>query len=471
MLEKAASRRRAGQAHRQDRARAAPVRGAGPAQAGASLQGRLPSLCAVGGQAGRVDRQAAGRRLLAARSAGSPARRRASSRASRRWRWSACARCSPTACATRASRSRSSRSSSSDLDASLAYLEGCRSCEPKAHHDRTSARPATTTATRRARSRSSSPEFTEGNEMAVKVPIFMDNHSTTPVDPRVLDAMLPYFREDFGNAASRNHVFGWTAEKAVELAREQVGALIGASGQGDRVDLGRDRVDQPRAQGRRRVLQGEGQPHHHRRRPSTRPRSTPASVSRSRAARSPICPSTTTGMITPRAGRGGDQADTTILVALMLANNEIGTIHPINEIGAAIKAQEGRALLRRRRAGRGQDAVRRQRGQGRPGGDLGAQDVRAEGRGRALRAPQAARARRRADRRRRSRARHALGHAQRAGHRRLRQGGRAVRGSRWRRGGQAADRRCATGCTPSCTRTCTEVLSQRLARSIGCRAT
>src|SRR3954463_14124605 len=65
--------------------------------------------------------------------------------------------------------------------------------------------------------------------MSVKVPIFMDNHSTTPVDPRVLDAMLPYFREDFGNAASRNHVFGWKAEKAVELAREQVGALIGAS--------------------------------------------------------------------------------------------------------------------------------------------------------------------------------------------------------------------------------------------------
>ena len=100
--------------------------------------------------------------------------------------------------------------------------------------------------------------------MSVKLPIFMDNHSTTPVDPRVLEAMLPYFREDFGNAASRNHVFGWKAEKAVELAREQVGALIGASGQGDRLDLGRDRVDQPGAQGRGRVLQGEGQPHHHR---------------------------------------------------------------------------------------------------------------------------------------------------------------------------------------------------------------
>jgi cysteine desulfurase len=64
--------------------------------------------------------------------------------------------------------------------------------------------------------------------MAVKTPIYMDNHATTPTDPRVVEAMLPYFTTIFGNAASRNHYFGWQAEEAVESARATVAKAINA---------------------------------------------------------------------------------------------------------------------------------------------------------------------------------------------------------------------------------------------------
>src|SRR5688572_5969717 len=63
----------------------------------------------------------------------------------------------------------------------------------------------------------------------IKTPIYMDNHATTPLDPRVLEAMMPYLTNVFGNAASRNHAFGWAAEEAVTKAREEVRLLLGAA--------------------------------------------------------------------------------------------------------------------------------------------------------------------------------------------------------------------------------------------------
>ena len=81
-------------------------------------------------------------------------------------------------------------------------------------------------------------------------PVYLDYHATTPVDPKVLDAMLPYFTQQFGNAASKQHAFGWEAQEAVERARRQVAALINAAANEDCLHQRRQRIEQPRHQGR-----------------------------------------------------------------------------------------------------------------------------------------------------------------------------------------------------------------------------
>ena len=171
--------------------------------------------------------------------------------------------------------------------------------------------------------------------MTVKLPIYLDNHATTPVDPRVLDAMLPYFTGEFGNAASRNHVFGWHAEEAVEHAREQIGHIIGASGKEIVFTSGATESDN---------LAIKGVADFHRERGNhiitcqTEHKAVLDSCKRleKQGFEVTYLPVEKDGRVDPERLRAA-MTDRTILVTIMLANNEIGVVHPVVEIGKVVK--------------------------------------------------------------------------------------------------------------------------------------
>jgi cysteine desulfurase len=172
--------------------------------------------------------------------------------------------------------------------------------------------------------------------MAVDTPIYLDNHATTPVDPRVLDAMLPYFTKSFGNAASKSHSFGWEADAAVDSAREQVAKLIGALSPGEIVfTSGATESDNL-------AIKGVADAYRH------RGDHIVTCVTEHKAVldsckslekhgfRITYLPVTRDGFV--EVQRLEDAlTEKTILISIMAANNEIGTIQPIKEIGRLAK--------------------------------------------------------------------------------------------------------------------------------------
>jgi cysteine desulfurase len=171
--------------------------------------------------------------------------------------------------------------------------------------------------------------------MAVKLPIYMDNHATTPIDPRVLEAMLPYFTDKFGNAASRNHSFGWSAEEAVENARQQVASLINATAKEIIFTSGATESDNLMIKGVAEMYREKGnhiitQAIEHKAVLDT------CKNLEKHGFEVTYLPVQRDGRVDPEDVRKAIKP-TTILICIMYANNEIGIVNPIQEIGKIAK--------------------------------------------------------------------------------------------------------------------------------------
>jgi cysteine desulfurase len=165
----------------------------------------------------------------------------------------------------------------------------------------------------------------------VSLPIYMDNHATSPMDPRVLEAMLPYFNNKFGNAASRNHSFGWDAEQAVEHAREQIARLIGATAKEIIFTSGATESNNLAIKGIAEMYKERG---NHIITQVTEHKAVLDTCKRLEkyGYRVTYLPVKADGLVDLEdLKRAMD--DKTILVSLMFANNEIGVIQPVAEIG------------------------------------------------------------------------------------------------------------------------------------------
>ena len=166
----------------------------------------------------------------------------------------------------------------------------------------------------------------------VKLPIYMDNHATTRTDPRVLEEMLPYFTETFGNAASRNHEFGWVAEQAVEQGRDRIAKLIGATAKEIIFTSGATESDNLAIKGVAEMYKEKG---NHIITQATEHKAVLDTCKRLEkyGFRVTYLPVQKDGRIDlDDLKRSMD--DKTILVTIMTANNEIGVLQPIREIGA-----------------------------------------------------------------------------------------------------------------------------------------
>jgi cysteine desulfurase len=170
----------------------------------------------------------------------------------------------------------------------------------------------------------------------MKVPIYMDNQATTPVDPRVLEAMLPFFTEEFGNAASKSHAFGWRAEEAVEAARAEVARLVGATAREIVFTSGATESDNL-------ALKGVARFHASRGRHLVTCKTEHKAVLDSAHALERQGFEVTfldvepDGRLDPERVRAAIRKDT-VLVSVMHANNETGVVHPIAEIAQVARA-------------------------------------------------------------------------------------------------------------------------------------